>query len=72
MKPTPKSAGLRKTLLLTLGLTLLCGCQTHIRLDNSKRLLARPDFPQAAQAAPEWVRDSLKTINALELELERK
>jgi hypothetical protein len=33
--------------------------------------MARPDFQQAAKAAPEWCRDALKTINALEAELER-
>jgi len=42
------------------------------RLENSQRLMKRPDFPLAVQAAPEWVRDSLKTINRLEFELERK
>jgi hypothetical protein len=70
MKPKPNAAALTKTLLLTLVLT--SGCQSHVRLQNSQRLMARQDFPQAASAAPEWVRDSLKTINALELELERK
>ena len=43
------------------------GCVT---LENSARLRARPDFPAAAMAAPEWVRDALKTINALEYRLE--
>ena len=71
MKPTSQNGSLTKTLLLTLALTAGCA-PTHLRLDNSKRLMARPDFPQAAQAAPEWSRDALKTINALELELERK
>lgn len=70
MKPQLKSASLTKTLLLTLLLT--AGCQSRVRLENSNRLIARPDFPQAAKAAPEWCRDALKTINALELELERK
>lgn len=49
----------------------LSGCTT-LRLDNSKRLLARPDFPAARAAAPEWCRDALKTINALEAQLESK
>jgi len=70
MKPKLNAGNLTRTLLLTLALT--AGCQSHVRLQNSQRLMARPDFPQAAQASPEWVRDSLKTINALELELERK
>ena len=41
-----------------------------VTLENSARLRARSDFPAAAQAAPEWVRDALKTINALEYRLE--
>lgn len=73
MKPTHPTAKPAKTLLWTLGLTLLlCGCQTHARLDNSRRLMARPDADQARQAAPEWVRDAMKTINALESEIERR
>ena len=36
------------------------------------RLMQRPDFPAARAAAPEWCRDALKTINALEYELERR
>ena len=37
--------------------------------DMTTRLMQRPDYPPAA---PEWCRDALKTINALEYELERK
>ncbi len=61
---------LKKIVWLTL-LLMATGCQT-VRLDNSKRLINRPDFPQAKQTAPEWCRDALKTINALEMEIERK
>lgn len=50
---------------------VLFGC-TSVRLDNSARLIARPDFPAARAAAPEWCRDALKTINALEAQLETK
>lgn len=50
----------------------LCGCATHARLDNSARLIARPDFEAARLASPEWCRDALKTINSLELEIERR
>ncbi|RRJ96864.1 hypothetical protein Ga0100231_024160 [Opitutaceae bacterium TAV4] len=48
------------------------GCTTAKTYDNSARLIARPDFPVARDAAPEWCRDALKTINALEYELERQ
>lgn len=51
---------------------MLAGCAAHARLDNSARLIARPDFPAARDAAPEWCRDALKTVNALELEIERR
>lgn len=49
------------------------GCvSAPVRLDNSARLIARPDFPAARAAAPEWARDALKTINQLEFQIERK
>ena len=54
------------------GICLLtAGCAT-VRLANAKRLIARPDFAAARQAAPEWCRDALKTINQLEFQLERQ
>ena len=49
----------------------LAGCSS-VQRDNSARLIARPDFPAAKSAAPEWCRDALKTINALEAQLERQ
>ena len=49
---------------------LMSGC-VWPRYDNAARLMERSDFPQARAAAPEWCRDALKTINALEYELER-
>lgn len=56
-----------------LGLAaLLTGCQTHVRLGNAARLTQHPEFPAAAQAAPAFTTDALKTINALEYQLERK
>lgn len=39
---------------------------------NVERLLARPDFDAAAKAATEWTRDSLKTVNGLEADLQRE
>jgi hypothetical protein len=59
------------SLLLAAALAL-AGCTTPVRHDNAARLLRRADFPAARAAAPEWCRDALKTINALEYELERK
>lgn len=55
---------------------LLQGCQhfakpVHLPTtpeDNSARLIARSDFRPAAQAAPEWVKDALRTITRLETE----
>lgn len=59
--------------LALLSLVLCAGCvSAPVRLNNSARLIARPDFQTAAQAAPEWCRDALKTINQLEHQLERK
>ena len=34
--------------------------------------MSHPEFPAAAQAAPEFTREALKTINSLEYELERR
>ena len=61
-----------KTISLFAAAAMLAGCSSHARLDNSARLIARPDFPAARAAAPEWCRDALKTVNALELEIERR
>ena len=41
-----------------------------MKLENSQRLMDRPDFEAAAIAAPEWVKDALKTINELEERIE--
>lgn len=51
---------------------LLGGCAMYARYDNAKRLIDRADFEAARVAAPEWCRDALKTINELELEIERR
>lgn len=48
---------------------ILSAC-TGVELENSKRLMARPDFQQAKDSAPEWCRNALKTINYLESEIE--
>ncbi len=63
----------RLALLSLAWAALAAGCATTpVRLDHSARLMARPDFAAARAAAPEWCRDALKTINALELEIERR
>jgi hypothetical protein len=46
-----------------------CAHKSATPLDNTPALIARPDFAPAAVAAPEWVRDALKTIAALEYEV---
>ena len=58
-------------ILGTMLLALNSGCTTHLRYNESARLMQRTDFNAAKTAAPEWCRDALKTINALELEIER-
>jgi hypothetical protein len=63
----------RAVLGLLSAVLCLAGCASvPVRLENSARLIARPDFNAARAAAPEWCRDALKTINQLEYELERK
>ena len=61
-----------KLLTLIVAMTILSGCNTHIRLNNAERLINRDDFDVARQSAPEWCREALKTINELELEIERR
>lgn len=75
-KATQNSAALG--LICLLGAFLLAGCSSVPSraygqpTGNVERLLARPDFDAAAKAAPEWTRDSLKTVNGLEAELQRE
>jgi len=47
------------------SMLMMSGCVTT-KLENSQRLMARPDFEAAVIAAPEWVRSALKTITELE------
>ena len=57
--------------MLLLMLLLMSGC-VSVKLENSERLMRHPGFPVAAQAAPEFTREALKTINGLEYEIERR
>ena len=58
-----------KLLMALISVMILSAC-TGVELENSKRLMARPDFQQAKESAPEWCRHALKTINYLESEIE--
>jgi hypothetical protein len=53
-------------LLACLLLATSCASTKHHTQDSTARLIARPDFKPAVQAAPEWVRDALRTITQLE------
>jgi len=59
------------TRMLLLMLLLTSGC-VSAKLENSERLMSHPEFPAAAQTAPEFTREALKTINRLEYEIERR
>ena len=59
---------LKHVSLLSLIL-LQVGC-LNAKLENSQRLMDRPHFEPAAIAAPDWVKDALKTINELEEQIE--
>lgn len=53
---------------------LLAGCQSRSPLptragDNTSALLAHPQFGAAAQAAPDFTKQALRTITRLETEL---
>jgi len=63
-----------RTLVTTLLWMLLAGCQSHSPLpiragDNTAALLAHPQFNAAAQAAPDFTKQALRTITRLETEL---
>lgn len=73
-----KATGGAALLLAGLLLASCAGCASAPARDsglstgNVQRLLGRDDFEPAAKAAPEWVRDSLKTVNSLEADLQRE
>ncbi len=46
------------------------GCRT-VELNNVETLTKHPQFPQAAQAAPEFTEDALRTVADLEYQIER-
>ena len=56
------------TLLLIASLQMGC---LAVKLQNSERLMNLEGFEAAAQASPDWCREVLKTINALEEIIER-
>ena len=58
-----------KIALLLLLILLQAGC-LNAKLENSQRLMDRPDFEAAAIAVPDWVKDALTTINELEERIE--
>lgn len=62
---------MKRLIIVILAAMALSACQFRPRLNNAERLIARPDFDKASQCAPEWCRDALKTINELEMEIER-
>jgi hypothetical protein len=64
-KPVPGFAILAALALTASG----CAHKSTVTLDQTPRLMARPDFTAAASAAPEWTRDALKTIAQLEYEV---
>ena len=59
-------------LTLTMLCGMLAGCGTMQELNGVKTLTAHPQFPRAAQHAPEWTREALRTVADLEYQIERK
>lgn len=68
---TSKSVRICFVSLVCFVVALLSGC-TAVQLNNSDRLIAHPQFRDAARAAPVWTSEALKTINRLEAEIERR
>ncbi|MBX3736727.1 MAG: hypothetical protein KF715_08565 [Candidatus Didemnitutus sp.] len=62
-----------KRACIIIACALLAGCASApVQLNNSDRLIQHPQFKKAAQAAPEFVSEALKTINRLEHEIESR
>ena len=59
----------RNVLPSLLTLLLLSGCLS-VKLENTQRLMDRPDFEDAVHGSPSWVTEALKTITRLEEALE--
>ena len=65
------------TAVLIIAGALMSGCRTpgvpEVPMEgNVARLMARPDAETARDAAPDWVRDALKTVLDLETELAKE
>lgn len=63
---------MRNSLILTMLSVMLVGCGTVRELNGVKTLTDHPQFPRAAQQAPEWTREALRTVADLEYKIERK
>ena len=59
------------TLLIILLSVALGGCGTIPHRDETASLLKHPEFYAAAKAAPNFVKDALRTVTQLEYELEQ-
>jgi len=69
----PRTDWMKNLVLLTILLTCTAGCLAPMqKLENVRRLADHPEFPAAAEAAPEFTREALKTVAELEYELERR
>jgi len=63
---------MRNLLISTMLFVLLVGCGTMRELNGVKTLTDHPQFHRAAQHAPEWTREALRTVADLEYQIERK
>ena len=74
--PRPRS-GLKRSWILSttrsLSIMLLIGngCSTP-RMENVQKLTNHPQFPKAAQTAPEFTKAALETVAELEYQIERR
>ena len=76
VKPRPRS-GLKRSWILSttrsLSIMLLIGSGCSIpRMENVQKLTNHPQFPKAAQTAPEFTKAALETVAELEYQIERR
>lgn len=60
-----------RRLMPHLSVLLLVTCSPRPEVDQVQRLLAHPQFTQAREAAPEWSKDALTTINDQQREIQK-
>ena len=63
--------GMKLSWIISMLLCVCTGCQTAVEYNNTKKLTVHPEFPKAVFHAPDFTRETLRTIADLEYQIER-